>query len=209
VKRLIEGNTGEIPGTLAIIAIVTSIVIKILLARYQFHIGKKTDSKMLIAYSKNMQSDVIISGSVLVGLICSTLLKMPVLDTVAALLVGLWVIWVAIKIFVETNMELMDGNIEKSIYEKVFKIVESVPEVKNPHRMRIRRAGHKLMINIDIELNGKMTLSHAHEISHIVEKEIREELGQEVFDVVIHIEPYGDNIREENLGISKDGLYSN
>jgi len=206
VKRLLEGSYGEIPGKLAIIAVVVSIIVKILLARYQMYVGRKTQSSMLAANSKNMQGDVVISSSVLVGLICTYLLHMPVLDKIIASLVGLWVMWVATKIFIETNLELMDGNIERSIYEKVFHIVESTPEVRNPHRMRIRRAGHKLMINIDIELEGSMSLNHAHKISHEVEKNIKEKLGQEVFDVIIHIEPYGDKIAEENLGISKEVL---
>jgi len=51
-----------------------------------------------------------------------------------------------------------------------------------------------------------MSLNHAHKISHEVEKNIKEKLGQEVFDVIIHIEPYGDKIAEENLGISKEVL---
>jgi cation diffusion facilitator family transporter len=206
VKRLIHGTAVEIPGNLAIIAVVTSIGIKLLLARYQLIIGKKTKSRMLIANSKNMQADVIISASVLVGLTLTYVFKMPVLDSMFALLVSLWVIWVAVKIFIETNLELMDGNIEKTTYERVFEIVESVAEVRNPHRMRIRRAGHRLMINIDIELDGEMTLQHAHEISHIVEKHIREGLQDEVFDVILHIEPFGDKMKEEELGISKSEL---
>ncbi len=206
IKRLIEGSYGEMPGTLAIIAIAVSIIAKIILTRYQLYIGKKTQSSMLIAYSKNMQGDVVISSSVLIGLIFTNVFHMPVLDVVMASLVSFWVMWIAVKIFIETNLELMDGNIEKSVYESVFKIVESIPEVKNPHRMRIRRAGHKLMINIDIELEGNMTLSHAHAVSHIVEKSIKGGLDHEVFDVIIHIEPFGDKIEEENLGISKDLL---
>ena len=82
----------------------------------------------------------------------------------------------------------------------------AVPEVRNPHRMRIRKVGHQLMINIDIELDGEMSLSHAHEISHVVEKQIRDGIDQEVMDVIIHIEPFGDDTREEKLGITKDVL---
>lgn len=134
IKRFADGTVSEVPGNLAIIAIAVSIIGKLLLAWYQKYIGKKVESKMLLANAKNMQGDVVISSSVLVGLILTQLLKIPILDPVVALLVGGWVMWVAIKIFIETNMELMDGNIEKTIYEKVFSIIESVPEVRNPHR---------------------------------------------------------------------------
>jgi cation diffusion facilitator family transporter len=208
IKRLISGAAGEVPGKLAIVAVVTSIFLKLFLAWYQKRIGKKVQSNMLIANSKNMQGDVIISSSVLVGLLFIYVLNLPILDAITALLVSLWVIWIAVKIFIETNMELMDGNIERTVYEQVFTIVESVPEVRNPHRMRIRRAGSKLMINIDIELEGKMSLKQAHEISHIIEKKIKGELKYDVFDVIIHIEPYGDRTQEEDIGVSKDVLKS-
>jgi cation diffusion facilitator family transporter len=206
IKKLIAGTVTEMPGKFALIAIIVSIISKFLLARYQLYVGKKAKSSMLVANSKNMQGDVIISSSVLVGLVLTQVFKLPFLDSIVALFVSIWVIWVAIKIFIETNLELMDGNIERKIYERVFEIVESVPEVRNPHRMRIRRAGHKLMINIDIELDGEMTLHHAHEVSHIVEKQIREGLENDVFDVILHIEPFGDEIQEEELGISRKEL---
>lgn len=209
IKGFFGDSTSAMPGKLAIIAIVSSIVCKFLLARYQRYMGRKVSSNMLIANAKNMQSDVVISSSVLIGLVLTHIFKLPVLDTIFALLVSLWVMWVAIKIFIETNMELMDGNIEKSVYEQVFSIVENVPGVRNPHRMRIRRIGNKLMINIDIELDGEMTLMHAHEISHVVEQNIREKLSYEIFDVILHIEPYGDNIEEGEIGISKDELGKN
>jgi cation diffusion facilitator family transporter len=206
IKRLLHGTSLEMPGNWAIIAIVVSIITKYLLARYLLIIGKRTSSRMLIANSKNMQGDVLISSSVLIGLMLTYFLKIPLLDSVVALLVSIWVIWVAIRIFIETNLELMDGNIEKATYERVFEIAESVPEVKNPHRMRIRRAGHKLMINIDIELDGEMSLKHAHEISHVVEQKIKDGLENQIFDVILHIEPFGDKIKEEELGISKEVL---
>ncbi len=206
IKKLISGAVTEMPGKIAIIAVIISIVLKIILARYQLYVGKKVNSSMLIANSKNMQGDVLISSSVLLGLILTYTFKLPFLDSLVALFVSIWVIWIAIRIFIETNLELMDGNIEKKIYEQVFEIVESVPGVRNPHRMRIRRAGHKLMINIDIELDGDMSLSNAHELSHIVEQKIREGIENEIFDVILHIEPYGDEIKEQEIGISKDKL---
>jgi len=206
IRKLSSGHISQIPGKLAIIAIVISIIGKLILAWYQLYIAKKTKSSMLYANAKNMQGDVIISSSVLLGLVFTYVFKLPILDTITALLVSGWIIWVAIRIFIETNLELMDGNVEKNVYKKVFEIVESVKGVKNPHRMRIRHVGHKLMVNVDIELDGDMTLHDAHEISHVVEKDIKTGLDEEVLDVIIHVEPYGDETEEQRLGISKEGL---
>ena len=64
-----------------------------------------------------------------------------------------------------------------------------------------------VVLNIDDEeFEGEMSLSHAHELSHIVEQNIRGGIDREVMDVIIHIEPYGDETREEKIGITKDVL---
>lgn len=209
IKRLISGEIPEMPDKIAIFVIIISIIGKLMLAWYQMFIGKKTNSCMLKANAKNMQGDVVISASVLVGLVFIYVLKIPVLDTITALLVSIWIMRVAVKIFIETNLELMDGNVEKKIYQKAFSIVESVEGVKNPHRMRIRQIGHKLMVNVDIEVDGDMSLKEAHEISHVIEKNIKCKLEQEVLDVIIHVEPYDDNIEEQQLGITRKTLEEN
>lgn len=205
IKRLLSGEIPPMPGKIAIIILCISITGKFLLAWQQLRVGKKINSHMLIANSKNMQGDVIISSAVLVGLIFTHVLKFPILDPVVALLVSIWVIWIAIKIFIETNVDLMDGNVSKDVYEQVFHITESVKGVINPHRMRIRKIGPQKMINIDIEVDGSLTLQEAHRIAHEVETNIKETVD-DVFDVAIHMEPYGEHLDEKELGISKNEL---
>lgn len=204
-RKLISGEIPEMPGKITLVVMIISIIGKLLLTWQQYYVGKKIKSNMLIANAKNMQGDVLISSAVLIGLIASYIFKMPILDPIAALLVSVWIIWVAIRIFLETNMELMDGNVDKSVYEDVFKLTESVDGVINPHRMRIRKIGPKKMINIDIEVEGSITVSEAHRIAHNVEDLIKNKV-EDVFDVAIHIEPHGDHIEEKDLGVSKKEL---
>lgn len=205
IHRLVSGEVNQVPEKIAIYVMIISIAGKLFLAWYQTYIGKKTKSTMLKASGKNMQGDVLISISVLAGLICTHIFKLPVLDVIVAMFVSIWIIWIAIKIFLETNLQLMDGNVDPSIYADVIRIAESVPGVYNPHRVRCRNIGPKKMINIDIELNGKVSLDKAHEISHVVERKIKENI-EDVFDVAIHIEPHGDKIEEKQFGISKELL---
>jgi cation diffusion facilitator family transporter len=204
-RRLISGEISEMPGKITLVVMVVSIIGKLLLAWQQHYIGKKINSSMLIANAKNMQSDVLISSAVLAGLIATYVFKIPVLDSIAALIVSVWIIWVAIRIFLETNMELMDGNVDKSVYENVFKLADSIQGINNPHRMRIRKIGPKKMINIDIEVDGSITVSEAHRIAHDLEDLIKKNI-KDVFDVAIHVEPYGDHIKEKDLGVSREEL---
>ena len=75
IKKLISGGNTEIPSKLAIYITVVSIIGKLLLSLHQFRVGKKTGSSMLIANGKNMQNDIIISCSVLLGLIFINVFK--------------------------------------------------------------------------------------------------------------------------------------
>lgn len=204
-RKLIAGTADALPDTLAIYIIVISIIGKFALARYQKVMGDKTQSSMLLATSKNMQSDVIISLSVLAGLVFTHVFNLPILDPIAALLVSVWIVWVAIKIFLQTNMELMDGNVEQETYEQVFHLLENIDGVHNPHRLRIRKIGPKRNINVDIELNGNLPLAEAHRIAHEAEDVIKANIP-DVFDVAIHVEPEGEHIEEKDIGISRKGL---
>jgi cation diffusion facilitator family transporter len=205
VKRLLEGGSTQIPGKLAIYITMVSIIGKLILSIHQLRAGKKTNSSMLIANSKNMMNDVVISGSVLTGLFFIYVLQLPILDTITALLVSLWVIRSAYRIFRETSLELMDGTKDCSVYEKIFNAIERVEGACNPHRVRVRHIGHKVMIAIDIEVDGSLTLYQAHEIAHRVEEQIKLMIDS-VFDVTIHIEPLGDAMEEKALGIAKSNL---
>ncbi len=204
-KKLISGEIDQLPNIIAIYIVGLSIVSKFALARYQHVMGKKTNSPMLIATSKNMQSDVLISLSVLLGLVFTHIFHLPILDPIAALLVSLWVIWVAVRIFYKTNIELMDGSVEKELYEEVFTLLESFEDIKNPHRLRIRKIGSKNNINVDVEMDGNLSLAEAHERAHAIEEIIQDKLT-DVFDVSFHIEPVGDHIEEKAIGISPKGL---
>jgi len=205
IRKFMQGGNSDIPSPLAIYITLISIAGKLLLSYHQFTAGKKTGSKMLIANGKNMQNDVLISGSVLLGLIFIYVFKLPVLDTVFALLVSLWVLRVAFKIFMQTSLELMDGTKDCTIYDKIFEAIESVEGAHHPHRVRARNIGHKVMIAIDIEVDGTITLKEAHDIAHKVEDSIKSKI-ENVFDVAIHIEPLGDQKEERALGISKNSL---
>ena len=64
---------------------------------------------MLVANARNMQSDVLISFAVLVGLITTVFFNMPILDTITALVVSIWIMATAVRIFFQSNRDLMDG----------------------------------------------------------------------------------------------------
>jgi cation diffusion facilitator family transporter len=205
LQKIIKGTQAELPLKIAIYVTVISIIGKAFLSYHQNKIGNRINSDMLRANAKNMQNDILISLSVLIGLIFTRLLKMPVIDSIAALIVSAWIVKVAVQIFLKTNVELMDGIKDKKIYDVIFKAIDSVEGVKNPHRVVVRNVGHRLKIGADIEVDGRLSLQDAHKLSHKVEQSIRSKIDN-LFDVTIHIEPIGDKTAEKKYGISRENL---
>ena len=204
VQSLFELKTKEIPSFLAIYVIIFSIVGKLLLALYQYRQGKKINSSMLKANAANMRNDVLISTGVLVGLAFTFIFKLPIFDSITGLLISLFIIKTAVSIFMDANVELMDGVKDESVYDKIFKAVDEVPGASNPHRVRSRQIGSMYMVVLDIEANGEITLNEAHDIANEVEKSIKASI-ENIYDIVVHVEPQGKHHQiEDKFGIDKN-----
>jgi cation diffusion facilitator family transporter len=203
--RLMSGQANAVPSFIAVVVVVISVVGKIVLARYLNRVGKKIDSAMLRANGRNMQNDVVISISVLFGLIFTYMFDMPILDTLTAFLVSIWIMFIAVKIIISSSRELMDGVDNPEIYKTVTDAVSLVPEALNPHRIRIRKMAQYYVIALDIEIDGSKSLDEAHQIGHLVEDNIKKSIPN-VYDILVHLEPVGVDNTNEVFGISGKDL---
>lgn len=192
VESIFSDETKEIPSAIAIYVTVFSIVGKLLLSTYQYKQGKKINSSMLIANAVNMRNDVVISCGVLFGLIFTFIFKLPILDSITGLVISLFIIKSSIGIFMDSNVELMDGVKDVNVYNKIFEAVEKVPG-----------AGNLYLITLDIEVDPQMTLMRAHEIADEVEKSIEDSIDN-VYDILVHVEPAGKCQTDEKFGIDRD-----
>jgi cation diffusion facilitator family transporter len=204
IKKLIKPIETELPEPIAIYVTIFSIIGKFLLARYLKTKGKKLNSLMLTANARNMQNDVLISASVLIGLLFTILLKLPILDSITALFVSTWILKVSYDIFGKTYEELMDGNSDPEIYRRVFEVISTIVHAFNPHKLRVRRLGNLLIVEMDIEVDANMRVKEAHEIAMQVEKAVKKALPN-VYDVLIHIEPLG-NEENERFGLNENDI---
>jgi cation diffusion facilitator family transporter len=205
VGRLIQPGDARIPDKIVITVIIVSIVVKVLLAFYLNKTGKSVSSAMLKANARNMANDVVISFSVLVGLVLTFVLKMPVLDIVTALFVSVYIMIVAFRIFLQTSREMMDGVEDQAVYEKIIKAVEKVPAASNPHRIRVRKLSHYHVIALDIEVDGSQTLAQAHKVGVEVEAQIKQHIPN-IYDIVVHVEPLGNVEPDEAFGVSAEDI---
>ena len=204
VSSLFSGNQQYIPSMTAIIIALISIAGKSLLAWSQYLLGKRADSIMIKANAKNMAGDVVISFGVLAGLSITAVTVSAYADTIISILIGAWIVKTAVGIFLEANVELMDGNYDMEPYRVIVHAVNSVEGANNPHRARIRRIAGFWDIDFDIDVAPECTVLEAHGIASQIEKEIKKNL-ENVFDIMIHMEPLGDNTAEV-FGLSENEI---
>jgi cation diffusion facilitator family transporter len=202
VNNLFFGEPMGAPSILAMAVSVRSIGGKLLLAFCQHALGKRSGSAMLKANAKNMLSDVLVSVGVLAGLVISTATGSAYADTIIAGLIGLWIIKTAVEIFLEANLELMDGNSDTQPYHIILESVNAVKGAGNPHRARMRSVAGFWDIDFDIDVDPNCTISEAHNIACQVENEIKKRL-ENVLDIMIHVEPQGDD-NDETFGLSEE-----
>lgn len=203
IGSIFSGEEKELPSSIAVYVTLFSIVGKLLLALYQYKQGKKISSSLLTANAVNMRNDVIISCGVLLGLIFTFMFQLPMLDSITGLIISLFITKSSIGIFVDSNVELMDGVKDVNVYNKIFEAVEKVPGAGNPHRVRSRMVGNLYMITLDIEVDPQMTITQAHEVADAVEKSIKASIDN-VYDILVHVEPAGKCQSGEKFGVDRE-----
>jgi len=207
LRILVEGAVMETPGRLAIWVTIISIVGKLFLALILFRTGKKVESTMLIANARNMRNDIILSLSVLGSLLFTLVLKEPLIDRIIALLISFFIMYEGFRIFMKSNIDLMDGIDNTGIYDKLFESVRSVEGAHNPHRVRARKIGHYYMINLDIEVDPELPVKEAHDIAKNVENSIKSN-QKRIYDVMVHVEPLGNQEDDEKYGITESEIHN-
>lgn len=205
IENIIEGGSQTVPGTIAIWVVIISIVSKLLLAWYLLKTGRKLESPMLLANGKNMRNDVLISVSVLLGLFFTITLQIPLIDSVFALLISIYIMKAGFDIFMETNVELMDGVENQDVYHQIIDAIESVEGAHNPHRLRVRKIANLYIVAVDIEVDPELKISEAHQIARRVELSLKQSLVK-VYDILVHVEPLGNIERDEIDGITTEDI---
>jgi len=204
---LVNGTAMDTPGRLAIWVTLISILGKLSLAILLFRTGKKVESTMLTANARNMRNDILLSVSVLASLVFTVILEEPLIDRIIALLISVFIMYEGFRIFMKSNIDLMDGIDNTGVYDKLFESVHSVEGAHNPHRVRARKIGHYYMINLDIEVDPDLPVREAHDIAKNVENSIKSNL-KNIYDVMVHVEPLGNLEEDEKYGITETEIHN-
>ena len=164
---------------------VVTVVINLLVIRYESREAKRLSSEMLAADAMQTRADVWSSLTVIVAL-AGTRFGWPILDPIGALVVAAFIGYGGWKIFNATTGILSDRVVMPDT--DVEQVVMSVPGVLGCHQIRTRGSEDHVFLDLHVWLPADMPLVEAHDISHVVKDKLMTRYPK-IADAIIHIEP--------------------
>ncbi len=181
---------------IAVMAI--SMAITATLIVFQRHVVRRTGSLAIKADAAHYGSDVLVNASVIAALIASWQFGLWWIDPVVGLGIAVVIAVTAFRIGREALDMLMDREMDEAERSRIKDIVRRHQEVRDLHDLRTRVAGQHRFIQFHLELDGAMTLRHAHVISDAVEAAVLEAFpGAEI---IVHQDPEGVIERRAQFG---------
>ncbi|HYZ39513.1 MAG TPA: cation diffusion facilitator family transporter [Stellaceae bacterium] len=166
-----------------------SIAVTIGLVLYQRYVVRRTGSIAITADELHYRGDLALNLSVIAALILASALDWPLLDPLFGGAIGVWIIYSAARLARLSIFQLMDHELPDDEREKIREIAQSHPGVVAAHDLRTRVAGPTSFIQIHLEMDGRLSLLRAHQISDEVEAKLRAAYPHA--EVIIHQDPEG------------------
>ena len=185
-----NGETLEAPGMLAFWAAIVSIVLKEAVYRYSIIKAKQLDSKAVEANAWHHRSDALSSIGTAIGIGGAIFLgqRWVILDPVASVVVGAFIVKVAFDLLKNGIGDLMEQSLPDQVEDEILSLARGVDGVTEPHDLRTRRIGNHYAIELHILMDGGISLKEAHDKASKVEDILRQRYGEETH-VVVHVEP--------------------
>ena len=185
-----HGEELEAPGMLALWAALVSIILKELTYRFTISKARQLDSPALEANAWHHRSDALSSIGTAVGIGGAVLLgkRWTVLDPIASIVVGAFIVKVAIELILQGMRDLLEHSLPDDIEDEIMQIAQAEPDVIEPHDLRTRRIGNRYAIELHILMSGNITLAKAHDHADSIENQLKKRFGENTH-VAIHMEP--------------------
>lgn len=171
---------------IALYVALVAILVKELLFRYMLQVAKRVRSTMLVANAWHARSDAASSLVVALG-IGANLAGAPLADPLAALIVGVMIIRMGWKFTWQAFNDLVDRAVDEDTQRAIRERILGTPGVRGVHDLRTRKMGDMIWVEVDIEMDGQLTIEAGHAIAVEARRRVMADLP--VLDVMTHFDP--------------------
>ncbi|MGB3289644.1 MAG: cation diffusion facilitator family transporter [Burkholderiaceae bacterium] len=172
--------------SVALAVAVLALVSKELLFRYMLRVAKRVRSSMLVANAWHARSDAASSLVVALGILAN-LGGFHLADPLAALVVGLMIIRMGWRFFFASFNDLMDSAVDDETEARIRGHLLSTPGLHGIHGLKTRKLGDMIWVEVDLEMDGDMTIAEGHVIATEARKRVMQ--NEPVLDVTTHFDP--------------------
>ena len=189
ILKISSGNYNKlsVPGYLALIAAVVSIIAKEGMYQYTRVYAKRIDSLALMADAWHHRSDALSSIGALIG-IGGAIIGFKVLEPVASIVICVFILKAAYDIFLDSIDKMVDHSCdedtEKEIYDEIMK-VEGVIRID---MLQTRIFGSKIYVDVEIAADGNKKLIETHQIAENVHNNLEERFPK-IKHIMVHVNP--------------------
>lgn len=185
--QIIRENQLSVPGSAAIWAAAISLIVKELMFRYTYKIGREMKSTVVVADAWHHRSDAFSSIAALIGIIGANF-GFPILDPLAGAVVAILIFKMGINVYWRAVKELMDTAPDVEVIDNISKIAKNTGGVRSVHDVKARLNGPHIFVDMKICVDRYATVEEGHSVAVEAKENIKEEL-EEVKDVLIHVDP--------------------
>ncbi len=182
----IRSGVGVDYGVAAIVVTVLSILVKELMAQFAFWAGRRSNNPILRADGWHHRTDALSSIVILVGILCGSLASW--IDGALGIAVSLLIFYASYEILRDSVSRLIGETPDRELITQVDSIIKSMGLEVKPHHFHLHRYGDHIELTFHLFMDGALTLEEAHDQAHLLERELRRELG---IEATIHMEPQG------------------
>lgn len=186
IKQIIL-KSYSIPGILAVWAAIISIAFKEWMYRYTIKYAKIINSTSMEADAWHHRSDSLSSIGALVGIVGARM-GMPILDSLAALIICVIIIKVAYDILKQSIGQIIDKSANFNEVEEIKNKILSVDGVKNIDNIKTRIHANKIYVDVEISVNYNLTVEEGHSIAADVHDLVEED--KNVKHCMVHVNPF-------------------
>ena len=182
--RLQSGGSPNVTG-LSFVVMALTLIINVGVSSYEYILGRRLKSSILVADSLHTRSDVYASVGVMLGLV-AVRMGYPLADPVIALFICVLIVHTGLEIIRESSIALLD---RAAIDEQVIvDLARSVEGVCSCHAVRTRGMAEEIYVDLHIGVEASLPMDQAHVVGENVVRAITRSIP-EVRDVVVHLEP--------------------
>jgi len=204
--QIVASGQFRIPGWIAALSAVLSIVINEGIFRYTLKVGEKIHSPSIIANAWHHRSDAISSIAALIGIVAG-FSGYPIMDPVAGAIVGLMIIRVGYVIVAEGISDLMDSALSEDKTEDTRRAIDEIQEVSEFHDLRTRRMGGKVFMDVHILVDPDLTVTEGHKIAESVRHKLIQTMDN-IEDVLVHVDAEDDTEEKPIYKANREELHS-